>query len=51
METLIKSIDEKACRESLTSWIHPIKTNNKGEAITKLEVEWTLDEDRLASGN
>ena len=51
MKAFIKSMDEKAWRAILTSWTHPMKDNDKGESVKKPEVEWTVDEDRLANYN
>ena len=51
MKAFIKSMDEKAWRAILTGWTHPTKKNTENEDIKKPEVEWTVEEDRLASYN
>ena len=51
MKAFIKSMDYKAWRAILTGWTHPMKTNDNNETAKKSEVEWTVEEDRLASCN
>ena len=35
----------------LTSWKHPTKKNGQNKTVKKPEVEWKVEEDRLASSN
>ena len=49
MKAFIKSMDEKAWRAILTGQTHPTKTNADNENVKKPKVEWTVEEDKLAS--
>ena len=51
MKTFIKAFDEKAWRAILIGWSHPTKTDDQGETVSKLELEWSAREDKLAMSN
>ena len=51
INAFIKSTEDKAWRAILTGWTHLTKTNAENETVKKPEVEWTVEEDRLASCN
>ena len=51
MKVFIKSVDEKQWKTILTSWDHPMTKNDNREFVPKPEVEWTVNEDKLANNN
>ena len=51
MMAFIKALDERAWRSVLSCWKHSTITNYKGKTSQKLELEWTSEEDKLASYN
>lgn len=51
MKAFLKALDEKAWRAVLTGWKHPTTTDDAGETVLKPEVDWSVNEDKLASGN
>ena len=51
MRAFIKSIDEKAWNTVLIGWTPPTKKDDGGNISFKSEVEWSAEEDKLATGN
>ena len=51
MKAFIMTLDDKAWREILTGWSPPTKTDDQGEIVPKLELEWSARKDKLAMSN
>ena len=51
MKAFIKALDERAWRSVLSGWTPPTTTDTEGKTIPKPELEWTSEEDKLASYN
>ena len=51
LKAFIKSIYEKAWRAIMSGCNHPMKKNESGELVSKLEKEWSANKDKLANNN
>ena len=51
LKAFIKSIYEKAWRAIISGCNHPMKKNESGELVSKLEKEWSANKDKLANNN
>ena len=51
MKAFIKALDEKAWRSVLSGWSPPTIKDDEGKDITKPELSWSSDDDKLANYN
>ena len=51
MKTFIRALDVRDWRSILTRWTPPTTTDSEGKKVIKPEVDWSVDDDRLANYN
>ncbi|KAG9447558.1 hypothetical protein H6P81_013686 [Aristolochia fimbriata] len=51
IRAFIKALDEKAWKSVLTSWTPPTITNAADDTTAKLEIDWTVAEDKVSNQN
>ena len=44
-------MDVRACRSILTGWTPSMVTDSEGKKVLKPEIDWSIEDDRLANYN
>ena len=51
MRAFIRALYVRAWRSILTGWTPPTMTNSEGKTSLKPEIDWSMEDDRLANYN